>query len=112
MREDDARPPSGRLYNSNQDTKTTIDSIQNFYENFCQPSPESLALDITDTDPQQMAEKENETIDTNEEEMDINDVDQELETTANEPMEELTKDPFIAKLPSFPENPIATRQLA
>jgi hypothetical protein len=64
----DKKRQKQKLY-SNQDTKTTINSIQNFYENFCQPSPESLALDITDTDPQQMAEKENETIDTNEEEI-------------------------------------------
>ncbi|EFX67454.1 hypothetical protein DAPPUDRAFT_115443 [Daphnia pulex] len=61
-----------------------------------------------------MSEEENETIDTIEEEMDIIEVDQELETTADEPLEELTKDPFIAKLASFPENPmdIATRQSA
>jgi hypothetical protein len=60
------RPQPSTLY-SNQDTKTTIDSIQNFYESFCRPSPESQALDLTDTDLQQMAEEENETIDTNEE---------------------------------------------
>ena len=97
---------------SNQDTKTTIDSIQNFYESFCRPSSESQALDFTEKDLQQMAEEENETIDTNEEEIDIIDIDQEIEKTADEPLEELTKDPFIAKLASLPENPmdIPTRQ--
>ncbi len=97
---------------SNQDTKTTIDSIQNFYESFCRPSPESQTLDFSDKDLQQMAEEENETIDTNEKEMDVIDVDQELQTSTDEPPEDLTKDPFIAKLASLPENPmdIPTRQ--
>ena len=97
---------------SNQDTKITIDSIQNFYESFCRPSPETQALDFSETDLQQMAEEENEMIDTNEEEIDIIDVDHEIETTRNETLEDLTKDPFIAKLASLPNNPldIPTRQ--
>jgi hypothetical protein len=37
-------------------------------------------------------------------EIEIIDVNQELETTADEPLEELTKDPFITKLASLPEN--------
>jgi hypothetical protein len=98
-------PTTKKILYSNQDTKTTIDSIQNFYESFCRPSSESQTLDFTETNLKQIAEEENETIDTNEVEIiDIIDIDQELETTADQPLEELTKDPFITKLASLPEN--------
>lgn len=64
------------------------------------------ALDFSETDLQQMAKEENETIDTNEEEIDVIDGDQEIETTRNETLEDLTKDPFIAKMASLPNNPL------
>ena len=51
----------------NQDTKRTIDSVQNFYESFCRSSPETQSLDFTDANLQQIAQEENEALDTNEE---------------------------------------------
>ena len=45
----DAYKRHKRIMYSNQDTKITIDSIQNFYESFCRPSPETQALDFTRT---------------------------------------------------------------
>ena len=83
----------------NQDTKRTIDSVQNFYESFCRSSPETQSLDFTDANLQQIAQEENEALDTNEEELNIIDIDSSSEEEKRNQTEDITNDPFIKNLP-------------
>ena len=83
----------------NQDTKRTIDSLQNFYESFCRSSPETQSLDFTDANLQQIAQEENEALDTNEEELNIIDIDSSSEEEKRNQTEDITNDPFIKNLP-------------
>ena len=79
-----------------------IDSMQNFYESFCRPTPdpETEIVGLTDTDLQDLFEEDNENVDNIFESTDMTEIE------LCEEKDLISPDPFVTALAALPQNPL------
>ena len=87
---------------SNKTTKQVIDSMQNFYESFCRPTPdpETEIVGLTDTHLQDLFEEDNENVDNIFESTDMTEIE------LCEEKDLISPDPFVTALAALPQNPL------
>ena len=90
---------------ADESTKTTIDSIQNYYESFCRSSSDRESLEFSKPDLEDLVREEKESLEMNEEEVNVIDFNEADENNV-EAAQVLTDDPFFRALVSLTENPM------